>query len=164
MENEYYINRFISVIYRQAQRYYDRQFDPQIIRRGQYFFLTRISEHEGISVLELAKNGYFDKGTTAKAIKKLEELSYVRVVPDQNDRRVHRLYTTKQATQVLSTIQKARQDWEDALTKNLSKEEISTAKILLKKLAENAFETINRMEMNENGPNTAIETDEPARD
>lgn len=46
-------HRHISTIYRLSQAYFDKKLKPYGIGCGQQFFLLRIHEHPGISVLEL---------------------------------------------------------------------------------------------------------------
>lgn len=53
MKANYPINRHISTIYRLSQAYFDKKLKPYGIGCGQQFFLLRIHEHPGISVLEL---------------------------------------------------------------------------------------------------------------
>ena len=84
----YTINKNASIIYRLSQIYFDAELSPYRIGCGQQFFLLRIYDFPGINILDLAQKGYFDKGTTARAVKKLEELGYVRREIDENDRRI----------------------------------------------------------------------------
>ena len=88
------LNKFISIIYRQGQRYFDRELTPYGIGCGQQFFLLRIFENDGISMYDLAMLGHFDKGTVTKAVQKLEEEGYLRIETDPADRRVRRLHAT----------------------------------------------------------------------
>lgn len=78
MKKTYYLGRHASILYRQANRFYDRELAPYCIGCGQQFFLLRIFEHQGINVLDLARLGQFDKGTATRAVQKLEEEGYIR--------------------------------------------------------------------------------------
>ena len=93
----YFFTKFTSIIYRLGNRYYDRELARHQIGCGQQFFLLRIYENEGISMYDLAKTGYYDKGTVTRAIQKLEELSLIRCQVDEADRRIRHLYTTPAA-------------------------------------------------------------------
>lgn len=68
-------------------------------------FLMRIYEQPGISQFELAETGSFDKGTCARAVKKLEELGYLRRETRSSDRRSVQLYLTGQGEQLVPVIQ-----------------------------------------------------------
>ena len=73
-----HISKNASIVYRSSQAFFDETLAPYHIGCGQQFFLMRIYEQPGISQFELAETGSFDKGTCARAVKKLEELGYLR--------------------------------------------------------------------------------------
>ena len=108
MKKTYYLGRHASILYRQANRFYDRALAPYGIGCGQQFFLLRIFEHQGINVLDLARLGQFDKGTATRAVQKLEEEGYIRSEPDPQDRRMRRLYTTPAAEPIVQEVFAAR--------------------------------------------------------
>ena len=58
----------ISMMYRQAHRFYDKKLEEYNISSGQLTFLLCIHEHEGISMYGVAQLGHFDKGTVTKGI------------------------------------------------------------------------------------------------
>lgn len=139
MKKPMYLGRNISIMYRQSNRFYDRVLAPYQIGCGQQFFLLRIYENQGISMLDLARLGQFDKGTVTRAAQKLEEQGYVRSEPDEKDRRVRRLYTTDAVEPIAQAVYEARTRWNDILLDGMSDEEIAAANILLEKMAKNAF-------------------------
>lgn len=149
MYENYQLMNFISIINRQAKRYYNKKLNASKIGCGQYYFLLHVHENEGISVLDLARTGYFDKGTTAKAIGKLSECGYIRVETDENDRRIHRLYTTQRAAPVVEEIRKARKNWVETLTEGIPPEELAHSVTLLEQMAEVSYRYVNQMEMDE---------------
>ena len=149
MYENYQLMKFISIINRQANRYYNKKLSASKIGCGQYFFLLRVNENEGISVLDLARTGYFDKGTTAKAIAKLSECGYIRVETDEKDRRIRRLYTTQRAAPVVEEIRRARKNWVETLTKGIPPEELERSVALLGQMAEISNRYVNQMEMDE---------------
>ena len=106
----YFFTKFASIIYRLGNRYYDRELARHQIGCGQQFFLLRIYENEGISMYDLAKTGYYDKGTVTRAIQKLEELSLIRCQVDEADRRIRHLYTTPAARPIVENLYETRHD------------------------------------------------------
>ena len=138
MDESVYLGRNISIAYRLSNRYYDRELAPYQIGCGQQFFLLRIHEHDGISMYDLARLGGFDKGTVTRAAQKLEELGYVRTVPDERDKRVRRLYATERAEEAVRAVYAARERWNELLTQGMSEEETAMARSLLRRMAENA--------------------------
>lgn len=142
MKKTYYLGRHASILYRQANRFYDRALAPYGIGCGQQFFLLRIFEHQGINVLDLARLGQFDKGTVTRAVQKLEEEGYIRSEPDPQDRRMRRLYTTPAAEPIVQEVFAARERWNQILTRGIRQEEIEQADKLLAHMAENALNYI----------------------
>ena len=65
-----------SAINRYANRIYTKCLHDFPIGSGQYFFLLRIYENDGISLYALAQMGFFDKGTVSRGVQKLEEAGY----------------------------------------------------------------------------------------
>ena len=142
MKKTYYLGRHASILYRQANRFYDRALAPYGIGCGQQFFLLRIFEHQGINVLDLARLGQFDKGTATRPVQKLEEEGYIRSEPDPQDRRMRRLYTTPAAEPIVQEVFAARERWNQILTRGIRQEEIEQADKLLAHMAENALNYI----------------------
>lgn len=138
------IGKYASMMYRCGQIYYDEQLAPYHIGCGQQFFLLRIHEKPGISPYELAEEGFYDKGTTARAVKKLEELQYIKRELDQNDHRIQHLYLTEKGKPLVHIIQNMLRTWHAALLDGLSVEEKRSAGILLNRLSENAIHKIGR--------------------
>lgn len=143
MDKPSFLTKYISALYRTGNRFYDRGLARFGIGCGQQFFLMRVHENEGISMYDLAHLGHFDKGTVTKAVQKLEEQGYLRISTDAADRRIRRLHTTQQAVPVIDGIYHLREQWHALLTQGMSKEEAEQANILLEKMVENAFASMN---------------------
>ena len=62
-----YFTKYISILYRQGNRYYDRELAKYNIGEGQQVYLPRVYENQGVSLYELARLGHFGEGTVAKA-------------------------------------------------------------------------------------------------
>lgn len=133
----------ISMMYRQAHRFYDRKLEEYNISSGQLSFLLCIHEHEGISMYGVAQLGHFDKGTVTKGIQKLEEQGYIRVETDEADKRSRRLYTTGKAVLIIERLYGIRQEWNEILVDGLTPEECARAEELLGRMAENAWKYMN---------------------
>ena len=131
-------SKHISILYRCGQSYYDDVLREYGIGCGQQFFLLRISQLPGISLLELAQIGNFDRGTATRAVQKLDELGYIRRVGDPNDRRVVRLYATEKARPVIEATLAARQRWNDILTQGMTSQQCEVAQTLLVAMSQNA--------------------------
>lgn len=146
MEKPMYFGRNISILYRQCNRFYDRVLSPYQIGCGQQFFLLRIYENQGISMYDLAKMGFFDKGTVTRATQKLEEEGYIRSEPDEHDKRVRRLYTTEKVTPIAAEVYEARKQWNAVLTRGMTTDEAEQAYSLLVRMAQNTLAYVEQEE------------------
>ena len=150
--------KYISIIQRNTNRYFDLSLEPDQIGSGQQFFLLRIHENKGITMNDLAQMGSFDKGTVTKAVQKLIEQGYVRMTVDKQDKRVRHLYTTEQAKQVVEHIYELHDTWNDQITASLTPDERQTVFALLERMAQGSCAVLNSLseskgEENENEPN-----------
>lgn len=131
--------RHISVLYRYGQSYITKRLGFLNIGSGQYVFLTTLYRKGGICQEELSSFLKIDKGTTAKAVKKLEDEGYIVRDVDLRDKRAYKITLTSKALEVIPVILDAAQDWENIITSGLSKEESLLAQRTLQKMAENAY-------------------------
>lgn len=97
-------------------------------------FLAFLYNHEGINQEELSNYLSIDKGTTAKALKKLEDEGYISRVQDEKDRRAYRVFITPKGMSIKEEFFSILQGWNDNLINELKPEEIQTLKTLLKKI------------------------------
>lgn len=145
MENEKFIFfRYISTIYRNTVKYLDSNFDDIGLGCNQQFFLTYINETQGITMLDLAKLGNFNKATITKAVKKLIESGYVTEESDEKDKRVKHLYVTEKAGKILDEIYDRRIFWEKAIEEKCSPAEIESMLRTLEKIEDCSTKTLNR--------------------
>ena len=139
MEKKYYaITKYASILNRLSNRFFDQTMQEYGLGSGQIFFLLRLSEKEGISIQELASTGYYDKGTTTRAVQKLEELHLVKRMTDEHDKRIQRLYLCTEGKMMIPHIREVIQVWEELVLQGLSEEEALLAMQLLKHIANNA--------------------------
>lgn len=79
---------------------------PIILAVDSSFFYYISIVIRGINQYELAYQDHYDKGTTARAVKKLEEQGYVLRRSDEHDRRITKLYVTKKGEAIVDMITK----------------------------------------------------------
>lgn len=137
------INKYASILYRISQTYYDEQLTPYHISSGQQFFLLRIYQHPGISQQELAEKGFYDKGTTARAVKKLEKENYIVRKVDAYDKRIIRLYVSKKGEELVPIIDEVIANWRGIITDGMSKQEAEAIERGMQKIAQNAKAYVN---------------------
>ncbi|KRE98894.1 hypothetical protein ASG89_28435 [Paenibacillus sp. Soil766] len=132
------IPRWVSLIYRYGQMYIGdhlRQFE---IGRGQHIFLNALYKEDGLTQEELSDYLKIDKGTTAKALKKLEEQGYIMRIVSEKDKRCNEVFLTDKARGIKEDVRKVLTDWRERLTFGMSDEEKQMALTILEKMGHNA--------------------------
>ncbi|WP_438350550.1 MarR family winged helix-turn-helix transcriptional regulator [Paenibacillus sp. FA6] len=132
------IGRWISLLHRYGNVYMNEQLKEYQLGAGQYQFLAVLYEHEGISQDEIAQLLKMDKGTTARAIAKLEKEGYVERKTFSVDKRIKKLYLTDKAHAFKSKLTSILSGWSSITTKDLSVDEQAYALKLLNKMSLNA--------------------------
>lgn len=140
--NDHSIGKWISIIYRYAQNYFSRELEPYNMGGGQFIFLLALYKEDGIHQECLSKLLNIDKGTTARAIKKLEEEGYVLRREDPMDRRAYKVFITNKAQAIKPEFYKILASWTDILSKDFTVEEKELAISLLQRMAENAADFV----------------------
>nr|WP_206001514.1 MarR family transcriptional regulator [Paraclostridium dentum] len=101
---------------------------------GQFMFLLELYRGDGRSQEDLAETLNIDKGTTARAIKKLEEEGFLTREKDEIDKRAYKLYLTDKGKSVKGIIYEVLSKWEVYMTTNLTEEESKLVRTLLQKI------------------------------
>ena len=137
------VGRYISILYRQAQAYITSRMKDYNIGSGQYIFLSLLYERDGISQEELAHQLMIDKGTTARAIDKLEKAGYVTRTTNPKDRRAYTIFITQKAQDIKPELYKTLRSWTDVLVADLSLEEREMLEAILKKMVNSTMHYMN---------------------
>ncbi|SDN53152.1 DNA-binding transcriptional regulator, MarR family [Paenibacillus sp. yr247] len=132
------IPRWISLLYRYGQMYIGEHLKEYDIGRGQHIFLNALYKEDGLSQEELADYLKIDKGTTAKALKKLETKGYIARTVSEKDKRCNEVHLTEKALLIKDDVRKVLTDWRERLTFGLKEEEKQLALTILEKMGHNA--------------------------
>lgn len=140
------IGKSISIIYRQGQCFINKMLEPYGISSGQFIFLSILYHKDGINQEEIAFRLDIDKGTTARAIKKLEEKGYVYRKKDTEDHRAQLVFLTQKAYDIKDDIYKILRSWTNILVSGFSEEDKNKAVTLLETMTENIRDYYEREE------------------
>lgn len=113
-EEHEYIGKSIANIHKMSMMYLSKQFSKYNIGSGQCFFLVKIYNNPGITQEELASSMLFDKGTTARAIKILEDNGYVKRIRRNDDKRAYSIEATEKAESIKQDVYLILDSWEKA--------------------------------------------------
>lgn len=131
------IGKYISQIYRKGRIFISKGLEEHNIGQGQFMYLLELYIEDGRNQEELAEVLKIDKGTTARAIKKLEENGFVRRQKDENDKRSNRVYLTEEGKGVKNDIFFVLNKWDEKMSEQLNKEERELMIKLLKRVCSN---------------------------
>ena len=131
------IGKYISLIHRKGKCFITKEVSKFGIGSGQIMFLIQLYRKDGISQEELSENLHIDKGTTCRAIKKLEEEGFLIRSRYENDKRAYKLYLTEKSKEMEKNIKNILYEWERHISKGLSKEESEILFSMLKKICIN---------------------------
>ncbi len=136
------LGKWISLLYRYGQIYMAKELEPYQIGKGQFLFLLMLYQKDGLLQEELAQCLNIDKGTTARAISKLEKAGYLLRERNKDDLRANRIFLTKQGRELKPQISAAICRWTEIISANMTDEEVKIAFNVLTKMAHNATEHI----------------------
>ena len=136
------LGRWISLLYRYGQIFLMKELEPYAVGKGQFLFLVALYQKDGLPQEELAQMLKIDKGTTARAINKLEKAGYVRREQNREDMRANRVFLTDRALEFKPTLASVLGRWSDIISSGMTKEEVDQAFSMLTKMAHNAIEYI----------------------
>lgn len=128
---------YISQLYRLGSAFISKKLAKFNIGYGQFAFLMYLYKNECICQEELTEILCIDKGTTARAIKKLEEEGYIIREKAPYDRRSYKISLTHKAREIEAEIRKILEEWNKQLTSNLTEEEVNLALELMAKITTN---------------------------
>lgn len=133
------ISRLLSLVHRQNQKNLAKKLAPYGIGGGHhYIFLINVLKHPGINQDRLTCELKFDKATTARSVKQLEEGGYIRRQVDLDDRRVNLLFPTEKALEFEPILRSILAEANSKLTRSLTEEEEDLLLSLLQRLNQDA--------------------------
>lgn len=132
------INRDISALSRCGAAYRNEKLAPFGLKACHTSYLIKICKDPGISQDKLAQSLFFNKSSVARQAAVLEEGGFIIRKPSPSDKRVMELYPTEKTLEIMPQIRQILQQWEHAMTDDLTPEEVETLSRILAKMKEKA--------------------------
>ncbi|MBU3210380.1 MarR family winged helix-turn-helix transcriptional regulator [Clostridium algidicarnis] len=136
------IGHYISILYRLGGMHYSKEFAKFNIGSGQFGFLSYVFEHNGVSQECISNNLLMDKGTTARALKKLEEEGYIKREIDLKDKRIRRVFVTEKALGIEDEFFVILKSWSKIISSDFTEDEKNTLLNLFKRMVDNQKEVL----------------------
>jgi DNA-binding MarR family transcriptional regulator len=137
------LGHFVSFMYRYGMMYLKRKLAKYNVSSGHVAFLAELYRTDGISQDSLVNKIGIDRGTTARALQKLEDNGYIFRVQDPEDRRVKLVYLTRKAKDFREDFYSILFSWDNAAVEGLSEEEVKCFLGQLEKIKQNAERLVN---------------------
>ncbi|KEJ00510.1 MarR family transcriptional regulator [Clostridium botulinum A2B7 92] len=131
------VGKYISMLYRAGNCYINKELCKYGIGSGQYIFLLYLYNNNGCNQEEISTALNVDKGTTARALQKLEKEGYINKEIDKNDRRINHILVTEKGSEIKHIIMKVLNSWGKMLYIDFTEEEKKELLKLLEKASLN---------------------------
>ena len=92
----------------------------------------------------LAAHFHIDKGTVARALRKLEDKEYLFRKVDSLNRRKYLIYLTEKGRMAVPTVINIEKEWENSICSKFSEVEYNNLFDILKVLAVNSLENVDK--------------------
>jgi DNA-binding MarR family transcriptional regulator len=113
-DNEF-SGKFISYLHRYGQIYIEKKIKLYGIGSGQFSFLVRLYQEDGVNQESLSNYLKIDKATTTRAIKKLVDEGYVFKKIDERDKRSYLIFITDKGKKLEPEMKKIAKEWDNIL-------------------------------------------------
>ncbi|WP_368491053.1 MarR family winged helix-turn-helix transcriptional regulator [Clostridium sp. BJN0013] len=124
-------------IYRCTQVYIDKKLKKYNLTTGTYPYLLVLSKKEGISQSDISRELNVDKSMSARTIKRLISLGYIKKEENKEDIRAYKLYITDKAKAIIPEIIETIHNWIDILIYGNDEKDIKISIEFLEQVLEN---------------------------
>ncbi|MFZ7104467.1 MAG: MarR family winged helix-turn-helix transcriptional regulator [Peptococcaceae bacterium] len=140
------VGKWISVLHRLGQMNLDKELNAYNLSRGQFIFLLTLFKEDGISQEQLAGYLCMDKGTTARAMKKLEAAGYIRRRTCPADKRMNKIFLNDKAYAIKPELENICMNWTGQLLKGFDPDEKEAVLKMLEQMSANAAEFLRKID------------------
>jgi DNA-binding MarR family transcriptional regulator len=129
----------VSLVNRSKYVFLNNRLRPLDLSAGQVPVLMLLAKEQNLMQDDLVRHYHLDKGTIARAVRKLEDAGYLRRITDPGNRRAVRLFLTQKGDQAIPLLEKINHEWEDRISAGLSPGERRTVQALMKTVAKDSL-------------------------
>ncbi|WP_298670048.1 MarR family winged helix-turn-helix transcriptional regulator [uncultured Methanofollis sp.] len=133
------LGALVSIIHRTHHIVIDERMKRFGLSSGQLFTLLHLAHEQGITQETLVRRFRVDRGTVARAVRKLEDAGYISRTVDPDDRRAVRIFLTDRGEEIIPEIVRIDREWEEEVFAGLTDEERTQAERTLVTIAQNSL-------------------------
>lgn len=134
----------VSLICRSRFVFLNTRLRPLGLSAGQFPVLMLLAKEQNIMQDTLVRHYHLDKGTIARAVRKLEDGGYIRRITDPGNRRAVRLFLTEKGEHAIPLLHAINREWETLISTGLSLEKMAALRSLIHHAAQNSFTILER--------------------
>lgn len=142
MNSDILLPGLLSIISRNHFIFINKETKDLDLTGGQFPCLMAISRKPGTNQDYIANKFQIDKGSIARAVKKLEDNEFVHRTPDPKNRRKYLLFLTEKGENLIPQIKHIEEKWEKTVCEGLKEAEKDKLMEFMTLLAENSIEKI----------------------
>lgn len=128
----------VSLINRSKHVFLNNRLRSLDLSAGQFPILILLAKEQNIMQDRFVQHYHLDKGTIARAVRKLENGGYIRRITDPDNRRAVRLFLTEKGEDAIPLLKDINREWEHQICTNLSKTEIAALHSIMRHVARNS--------------------------
>lgn len=131
------ILREIGMISRALDSIANIEFKPYDLTKGQFLYLVRVCEQPGIIQERLGELIKVDRSTVIRAVQKLQRNGLVEKRPDQENKKIRRLYPTEKGRQLYPLLKREDDFSNQRALQGFSTRERRQLAVMLQRMATN---------------------------
>ncbi len=132
------IGKQISILYRQIQKFINKQMQPYGLKYSDHAFLIHISQNPGINQRCLARLLSIDEAVVTRALKKLEDNGFVLREKDAGDMRSFCLYLQPRGQELIPALIETFNALDAVLAQGFDTDSLTTLRTQIDRMTENA--------------------------
>ncbi|WP_411678250.1 MarR family winged helix-turn-helix transcriptional regulator [Caproicibacter sp.] len=118
------IGKWISILYRQAQIYLNRELKPYDLNSSEYIYLVNLAaETNGSNQKHLSDMISIDDALTTRAMKSLENKGFIIREKSRSDKRSYHISLTEKGVGIQPNILEILKKWTDIISEGMDEDE-----------------------------------------
>lgn len=133
----------VSILYRKGQIFKNIHLKDINLTASEQPIINLLYLDDGLSQDNISKLLDIDKALTARIIQSLLSKGYIEKIRDKEDKRINRIFLSKEGQKLIEPLSNVLNDWQEILTSNMTEEEKNIVYSCLLKMVGNVKNYIN---------------------
>jgi DNA-binding MarR family transcriptional regulator len=142
LDHELQLGYLIHDVSRLRRKAFDRHIKGLKVTRSQWWVLAYVSRKDGMAQTQLAEKLDVGKVAIGGLIDRLERSGLVKRVPDEQDRRIKRIFLTPKGKRLVEKLREVSMDFNELVLQGIPASDLVTTTEVLRRLKANVIEFI----------------------